>query len=211
MKKLVLLLSALTVFASCQRKDYATFQKSNAPVYAQKHSSTPKEENSNVVSPQMTASSSELIDAKTFGNTQTELTVADNVSDVSLKKTESENVSAKASAIQKKSNKLKVTQTLLIKKLKKDFNKSSEKKTAVEGKVNTLSLLALIFGGAGLLLLGAGGFGLLLGIAGLVLGLIALKKKTPNKTMAILGVVFGGIAVLAALLVFTVLAAAFAI
>ena len=34
MKKLVLFLSALVVFASCQKKEYATFQKSSTPTYA---------------------------------------------------------------------------------------------------------------------------------------------------------------------------------
>lgn len=34
MKKLVLFLSALVVFASCQKKEYATFQKSNTTSYA---------------------------------------------------------------------------------------------------------------------------------------------------------------------------------
>ena len=34
MKKLVLFLSALVVLASCQKKEYATFQKSSTPTYA---------------------------------------------------------------------------------------------------------------------------------------------------------------------------------
>jgi hypothetical protein len=34
MKKLVLFLAALVVFASCQKKEYATFQKTTAPNYA---------------------------------------------------------------------------------------------------------------------------------------------------------------------------------
>lgn len=34
MKKLILFLSALVVLASCQKKEYATFQKSSTPTYA---------------------------------------------------------------------------------------------------------------------------------------------------------------------------------
>ncbi len=63
-----------------------------------------------------------------------------------------------------------------------------------------MALLSLIFGGAGLLFLLVGGYGtILFGLAGLILGLVALKR-TSKRTMAVLGIVFGGIVVLVGLL-----------
>ncbi len=99
--------------------------------------------------------------------------------------------------------KLSFVQKTALKKWEKKANVN-----AAAGNTDILALLALIFGAAGLFLMW-GGIGWLVGIAGFILGLIALKRGTPNRTMAILGVVFGGIAILLGLLVFTLFAALF--
>lgn len=78
------------------------------------------------------------------------------------------------------------------------------KKQVAKGKLDanapasagTMSVLALVFGAAGLVLLFVSGlFGLLLGIAGFILGLVAMKKEGSN-VMNILGAVFGGLSIL---------------
>ena len=77
---------------------------------------------------------------------------------------------------------------------------------------NTLSLLSVILGGAGLLflLIGSSGLallGLLAGIAGFVLGLIGLKKEDSH-AMAIIGLICGGIVVLIFLYAILIVASA---
>jgi hypothetical protein len=91
------------------------------------------------------------------------------------------------------------------KKLAFKMVQNKVKKQVAKGKVdasapasgNTMSLLSLIFGGVGLLslVLPIGIFGLLLGVAGLVLGLVAMKKEGSN-VMNLLGTIFGGLTVL---------------
>jgi hypothetical protein len=82
---------------------------------------------------------------------------------------------------------------LLQKKLKKH---ASMFKADAGGDSNLLSLLSCIFGGAGLLLLLVIPIiSILLGIAGFVLGLIALKKED-SKTLAIIGISCGGLVLL---------------
>ncbi len=91
------------------------------------------------------------------------------------------------------------------------------KKQVAKGKLDvhapasasTMSLLSLIFGATGLLLLllVSGILGLALGIAGFVLGLVAMKKEGSN-VMNILGTVLGGLAVLL-FLIFIIAVASF--
>lgn len=92
--------------------------------------------------------------------------------------------------------------------IQKKLNKALSSAKAGGGSGgNTLSLLSCIFGGAGLLLLlVGGGLALLLGLAGIVLGIIGLKKED-SKAMAIIGIVCGGLVILLALLVLFVIAA----
>lgn len=69
-----------------------------------------------------------------------------------------------------------------------------------------LAILGFCFGLAGFLLafliFGAGFF---FGIAGVILGAIGLKKGTSHRTLGILGIVFGGIAILISVLFFMLL------
>jgi hypothetical protein len=60
---------------------------------------------------------------------------------------------------------------------------------------NTMALLSMILGIVSIL-----GFGLLLGIPAIVLGIIALKKRQGEKGFSITGIVTGGIATLVSLL-----------
>ncbi len=114
---------------------------------------------------------------------------------------------AKASAA--KPAKLTWTQKIVAKKIEKQIRKAN----APEGekaakKEDTMSLLALIFGGAGLVFLFAvnATLGLLLGIAGLVLGIIGLQRvkkgeaPASSKILALLGLILGGVVTLIGLL-----------
>lgn len=79
-----------------------------------------------------------------------------------------------------------------------EANEKSDKKT--------LSLIALISGASSLIVIWLlPVLGLLLGIAGIIFGIIGLKKENA-KVMAILGIVFGGILVLLTALLLIALA-----
>jgi len=104
---------------------------------------------------------------------------------------------------------------VIIKKIQKRVEKvkSSTKAAAPKAKADTVSLLSLIFGGAGLfLLLTGGGLGLVLGLAGLIMGIIGYSTVNrgaaprSSQTMAILGIIFGGIVTLLAILIIAVIA-----
>jgi hypothetical protein len=89
---------------------------------------------------------------------------------------------------------------LVAKRIEKIKSHQSARAQGKDSGGDTMALLSLIFGGAGLLFLLVGGYGtILFGLAGLILGLVALKR-TSKRTMAVLGIVFGGIVVLVGLL-----------
>lgn len=91
-------------------------------------------------------------------------------------------------------------------KLAQKYAKKLEKSDG-SGK-KTLSLLALILGGGSLLCLFILPlFGILMALAGLILGIVGLKKES-SKTMAILGIVFGGLTLLLTIF-FIILVASF--
>ncbi len=95
----------------------------------------------------------------------------------------------------------KMAAKFLSKKMAKKLDKALGG-AAAGGSGDTAALLSLIFGAAGLGLMWVLGIlGLLLGLAGFILGLYALKRTESKRTMAILGTVFGGICVLLVLLV----------
>lgn len=102
------------------------------------------------------------------------------------------------------------------KKLAFKMVQNKVKKQVAKGKVdasapasgNTMSLLSLIFGAAGILFIWLptiGILGLLLGIAGFVFGLVAMKKEGSN-VMNLLGTIFGGLTVLLFLVAIVLLA-----
>jgi hypothetical protein len=81
----------------------------------------------------------------------------------------------------------------LVEKKKKKAKKVRPKERTRNGNRN--GLLSLIFGICGLIIFPP------LAIPAIVLGIIALSKKEPNKVMPILGIVFGGLVVLAVILI----------
>lgn len=95
--------------------------------------------------------------------------------------------------------KMSWTKKLAFKMVQKKVKKKAAKgevdlNTAAAG--NTMSLLSLILGAGGFVLLWVVGLlGLLMGIAGFVLGLVAMKKEGSN-VMNLLGVIFGAATVL---------------
>jgi len=103
------------------------------------------------------------------------------------------------------------------KKLAFKMVQNKVKKQVAKGKVdasapasgNTMSLLSLIFGAVGIIFIWlpvVGIIGLLLGIAGFVFGLVAMKKEGSN-VMNLLGTIFGGLTVLLFLVAIVLLAA----
>ncbi len=212
MKKIFLLLLSVSVFVSCQKKEYPTFNYSSAAV-----SSSQKQVKTTalaevatvadaarpaVAAPQqLSASANEEIAVVTEQEAALAAIPAEAIT------TKAAPAEAKATAA--KPAKLTWTQRMVAKKIEKQIKKANAPEAVKATKAqDTVALLSLIFGGAGLLLLFVGGgFGLLLGIAGLVLGIIGLgrvkKGEAPasSKTMALLGTIFGGVVALLGLIV----------
>ncbi len=100
---------------------------------------------------------------------------------------------------------------LAQKRVKKQLKKGEQPEFQEGGSGGNLGLLSLIFGGAGVLLVfipAIGIIGLLSGIAGFVLGLIALKRGE-KKTMPIIGMVLGGLVILLFIVAIAVIASYF--
>ncbi len=98
----------------------------------------------------------------------------------------------------------------IIQKAAKKAEKRMKKKGIKKGQQNEnlFGILSISLGGAGLLSALFSGYGALsLGIAGLALGIVGLKRDEPKRILSILGIVFGGLVILFALLVLIVLAA----
>lgn len=210
MKKSLYLLLLIGLSWSCQKREYPTFQQLPSSAYS--HPTAPVGINENqpaqittqalTASPQMTASAGNDI-ASVIEPIESAPTSV--IPETAIK-------AAKAPAHQTWQEKV------LIKKIQKkvEKTKSSTKAAAPKAKADTVALLSLIFGGLGLILLFAGGgLGLLLGLAGLVMGIVGLSRVKrgvapgSSRTMAILGIVFGGIVTLLGILVIAVIAANF--
>jgi len=100
---------------------------------------------------------------------------------------------------------------LAQKRVKKQLKKGKQPDFQEESSDGRFSLLSLIFGGAGALLVFLpiiGLLGLLAGIAAVVLGVIGLKREN-KKTMAIIGTVLGGLVVLLFIVAIVVVASYF--
>lgn len=202
MKKLIAFLSAIVLLASCQKKEYASFQKSSTPNYvtAKKRVVAAQpiiEKNTSIVASTETKIDNDLI-ASNFGDESLKSGNNGILSEKEINGVLSQTSEIKTSEIKitnkKFSKKLGVVKEKSIKKLNKNVSKSN-KVNSVDGK----SILSLILGILGFIFMGGGG-GILFGIPSIILGIIALKKGTPNRTMAILGLVFGGISLLGLLL-----------
>lgn len=202
MKKIALLLLSVSIFAtSCSKKEYATFQPTHSPAYASAKAP---------VAVVVTEENTVTAEVQAIESAQAEVISADLMPEIAPE-VATVAVPAAVKAVVKNTSKATTKVTLKdIRTLKKELKAAKALSPAkTKGNTDTLALLSLIFGGAGFLFLFIGGaFSLLLGIAGLVLGIIALKKGTSQRTMAILGIVFGGLVALLALLVISVLATA---
>jgi hypothetical protein len=84
-------------------------------------------------------------------------------------------------------------------KLEKKMKKNPELAAAPVANTNGLALASLLLGVGGFFIAFATGWGLLLGAAGFILGIMALGKGQ-NKLMSILGIVFGAISFVLGLL-----------
>ena len=214
------ILVSFGLLSSCS-KNIAPFQKSSQMTYASERNEIPllsKEEFKEILKAKETEIKSLNEETKSLkGETKeetSEITNANSPLKTNLNKKENLKIAKQKNSeifnikrIEEDNNaKLNFVQKMAIKKLEAKANKAVS-----SGKINTLSLLSLIFGIAGLALMVTGAGGILLGIAAFIMGIIALKKQTPNRTMAILGTIFGSIGVLVGLLFLTLFATAAAI
>ena len=201
MKKITLLLLAIPfIFSSCSKKEYATFQTTHtAPLYQSTELANTIENN--------TIEEANEAPLTALAEAEPEIILEVNNAEIVEAKKETKVASSpnKASSLSTKIHTLKE-----INAARKEL-KSIQKleKTKQGGSVDTLALLSLIFGGVALLSIGFFGLGVLLGIAALIMGIIALKRNSPQKVLAIIGVSLGSIAIFIGLIFFLFLAALF--
>lgn len=199
MKKITLLFLAIPfIFSSCSKKEYATFQTTHTPPLYQSTELANTIENNTI---------EEANEAPLTALAEPEIILEVNNAEMVEAKKETKVASSpnKASSLSTKIHTLKE-----INAARKEL-KSIQKleKTKQGGSVDTLALLSLIFGGVALLSIGFFGLGVLLGIAALIMGIIALKRNSPQKVLAIIGVSLGSIAIFIGLIFFLFLAALF--
>lgn len=210
MRKIFLLLSLVSVLGACQKKQYATFNYQNSASYVgQKSVATAQKDQESLVE----TAAPEILSASA-----NEVAPLMTPAEVAASRIPAEAVTRSAAPVQAKTTsstiakpiKLTLTQKLISKKIQKQTQKENSPEVAKAAKAeDTMSLLALIFGGAGLVMLlatSAGTLGLLLGIAGLVLGIIGMQRvkkgqaPASSKILALLGLILGGLVTLIGLI-----------
>ncbi|TDB69001.1 hypothetical protein [Arundinibacter roseus] len=203
MKKILLLLVVAVAFQACQKNQYPVINNPHFESYtAAKTAPKPAAEVPiSATASVLTASASEDMTAVVEATEQSTPIPAEAITPLHVAKKTPAQTTWKEKVVAKK----------IQKKIEKA--QSPEKAKSAKAKPDTVALLSLIFGGAGLLLLLAGtGLGLLLGLAGLVMGIVGLSKirkgtaPASSRTMAILGVVFGGLVTLLGLIVIAAVA-----
>lgn len=214
MKKslLILLSCCLISLVSCQKKQYAYFQNSAQPQYAQenKKSVTKNTELTEIQSAEVSLPSAP---AENFSASTSETLIEETnavVAAVKTEATENKTAAAKATAKKKMSFVQKVKAVSQLKKLSKQLSKNSATAANPKGNADTLALIAMIAGIAGIVLLWAlPGLGLLLGLGALILGAVSLRN-TNKRGMAITGIILGALSILIGLLLVIFVAALFA-
>ncbi len=114
---------------------------------------------------------------------------------------------------EKVGRKLKLREKLGLKiihgAVKRMGKKMAKAKAKPRAKDNLFSIIGISAGGAGLVGFFSGVGGIVLGAAGIVFGIIGLKKEEPKRILAILGIVFGGLAILISLIWLALVIASF--
>ena len=205
MKKALLLLVSVCLFGACHKKEYPVFNYSQAGSYNQSKPAAATE-TTPITTQEVTTREVQMASANDDlasvlaepATTPAEVTIAD-----------------RPQTIQKTTPRLTLAEKVVAKKIQKKIEKAQSPKEGKKAKAETdlVSLFSLIAGGGGLILLLLGvGAGLLLGLVGLVLGIVGLSRirrgKAPSssRTLAILGVVFGGLVTLIGLLLLVAVA-----
>ncbi len=93
-----------------------------------------------------------------------------------------------------------------VKKMNKKINKKRKESSAKE---NLFGIIGTAAGGLGLSTFFTGYGGFTLGVAGIVFGIISLKREEPKKIFGILGIVLGGLAVLLSIIWLLIFIASF--
>lgn len=111
----------------------------------------------------------------------------------------------KADIEEKIGRKLKFKEKLGLRIIQKAAKKAIKKRTGTKANENLFGILSISLGGAGLLSAFLYGYGALaLGIAGIALGVVGLKRDEPKRILSILGIVFGSLVLLLAILVIAI-------
>jgi hypothetical protein len=205
MKKALLLLVSVCLFGACHKKEYPVFNYSQAGSY---HHTKPAAATETAQIPTREVSSQEVQLASANDDLASVLAQpATTPSEVA--------VADQPQTVQKATNRLTLAEKVVAKKIQKKIKKAQSPKEGKKAKAETdlVSLFSLIAGGGGLILLLLGvGAGLLLGLIGLILGIVGLSRirrgnaPSSSRTMAILGVVFGGLVTLLGLIVIAAVA-----
>lgn len=186
---------------SCQKKQYASFQKSYQPEY--EHASKKSIVHNATTEPTTAASATAEEIALSLPSNPTETFSANNSAAIAVEKLEAsevETVIPQTSVKKKISLKQKIQGVRQIKNLSKQLKHSSSTKP-LSSSADTLAIVSLIAGVLGIVLLFLTGWvGLLLGLLALILGVISLPK-TSKRGLALAGIILGSLVLLIGLLV----------
>jgi hypothetical protein len=208
MKRVLLLLLSVCIFGACHKKEYPVFNYPQAESYGQSKPATASELSSPTTQPAATVLDEAPLLATTHGGLATVIAAPAALP--------AEAVSASLpQAIRKAPGKLSLSEKIVARKVQKKIEKAQSPRKAAKAKaqIDTVSLLSLIAGGGGLILLLLGvGAGILFGLVGLILGIVGLSRirrgsaPSSSRAMAILGIVFGGLVTLLGIIVIAAVA-----
>ncbi len=155
MRKIFLLLSLVSVLGACQKKQYATFNYQSPTAYnSQKSAATTSERQDHLA----VAITPEILSASTG-----EVPLLTTSAEIAATRILAEAVRSSTAPVQTKAasstlaqpTQLTFTQKVVAKKVQRQIKRSNapQGRKAVKEKTDTISLLSLVFGGGGLVLL----------------------------------------------------------
>lgn len=208
MKRVLLLLLSVGVFGACHKKEYPVFNYPQAESHIQAKPAT-----ASIPSPPTTQPAATVRNEAPLLAATHEGPAAVMAAPAALPV---EAVTASLpQAIRKSPDRPSLAEKVVTRRIQRKIEKaeSPRKDAKAKAQIDTVSLLSLIAGGGGLILLLLGvGAGLLFGLVGLILGIVGLSRirrgsaPSSSRAMAILGIVFGGLVTLLGLIIIAAVA-----
>lgn len=208
MKKILLLLTLAITLGACHKKEYPTFH------YSQPYSQAYPEAADEASSIGLQTKDRQPERALDIASASTSNHLSAVVAAIGSPE-DQDNFQPEGPAVATASPSSSIKKRFVVRKIQKGISKeqSPTGTMAAKAKPDLAALLSLILGGAGLIVLLLGsGLGFLLGLAGLILGIVGLRRiardkaPTSSRLLAILGTIFSGVVILLGILLVAVIA-----